>query len=180
MKGNDVRLWTQSLAVAVLLFGSAPILTHAQDDHAFQDQRPAALIDRGKAPRKASRSPWGANYFPNVPLVTHEGKSVRFFDDLLEDKVVVVNFIYTSCENACPLDTARLAKVQQILGDRVGRDIFMYSITIDPERDTPEVLARYAERFHVGPGWLFLTGKEEDILLLRKKLGLYIAGHPSG
>ena len=121
-----------------------------------------------------AETPWGADYFPNVPLVTHEGKTVRFFDDLIRDKVVVINFIYTVCPDTCPLETARLARVQKILGDRVGRDIFMYSISIDPENDTPEVLARYAERYRAGPGWWFLTGKDADITLLRKKLGLYI------
>ena len=116
---------------------------------------------------------WGANYFPNIPLVTHEGKPVRFFDDLIKGKVVAINFIYTSCPDVCPLETATLREVQEILGDRVGRDVFMYSITIDPEHDTPEVLKKYAEKFEVGPGWLFLTGKKDDITLLRKKLGLY-------
>ncbi len=116
---------------------------------------------------------WGADYFPNVPLDTHEGKTVRFFDDLIKDKVVVINFIYTRCPDACPLETARLREVQKILGDRVGHDVFMYTITIDPEYDTQEVLKRYAEKFEVGPGWLFLTGKKTDIILLRKKLGLY-------
>jgi protein SCO1/2 len=116
---------------------------------------------------------WGVDYFPNVPLVTHEGKPVRFFDDVIKGKVVVINFIYTSCPDACPLETARLREVQKILGDRVGRDVFMYSITIDPKVDTPEVLKHYAEKFQVGPGWLFLTGKEADITLLRRKLGLY-------
>ena len=118
---------------------------------------------------------WGADYFPNVPLVSHEGKTVRFFDDLIKDKVVVINFIFTSCPDFCPLETARLREVQKILGDRVGQDVFMYSITIDPDFDTPEVLKRYAERFEAGPGWLFLTGKKADITLLRSKLGLYSA-----
>ena len=85
-----------------------------------------------EAPDTAS-SRWGANYFPNVPLVTHEGKPVRFFDDLIKDKVVAINFIYTSCPDSCPLETARLKEVRSILGDRVGRDVFMYSITIDPD-----------------------------------------------
>lgn len=119
-------------------------------------------------------TPWDADYFPNVPLVTHEGKTVHFFDDLIKDKVVAINFIYTTCPDSCPLETARMAKVQKILGDRVGKDIFMYSITIDPETDTPEVLAKYAERYRAAPGWLFLTGKDSDITLLRQKLGLYI------
>ncbi len=123
---------------------------------------------------------WGADYFPNVPLVTHEGNTVRFFDDVIKDKVVVINFIYTRCPDACPLETARLREVQKILGDRVGHDVFMYTITIDPEYDTQEVLKHYAEKFEVGPGWLFMTGKKADIILLRKKLGLYSEEDESG
>jgi protein SCO1/2 len=119
-------------------------------------------------------SRWGADYFPNVPLVTHEGETLYFFEDMIKDKVVVINFIYTICPDSCPLETARLARVQEILGDRVGKDIFIYSITIDPENDTPEVLAKYAERYRAKPGWWFLTGKESDITLLRRKLGLYL------
>jgi len=117
---------------------------------------------------------WGSNYFPNVPLTTHEGDEVRFFDDLIAGKVVVINFIYTSCPDACPLETARLLEVAGILGDRMGEDIFFYSISIDPEVDTPEVLNRYATNYQTGPGWMFLTGDEEHITLLRRKLGLYI------
>jgi protein SCO1 len=115
--------------------------------------------------------PWGADYFPNVLLVTHEGKTVRFYDDLLKDKRVLINFIFTSCEKACPLDTAKLAGVQKSLGPRVGRDIFMYSITLDPEHDTPEALKAYAEKYGAGPGWLFLTGTRVDIDKVRFKFG---------
>ena len=116
---------------------------------------------------------WGANYFPNVSLTTQDGKTVHLYDDLLKGKTVVVNLIYTHCQDSCPLETARLAQVQHMLGDRVGKDIFFYSISIDPENDTPEVLKGYAEKFHAGPGWLFLTGKKADIDLVGKKLGLY-------
>src|SRR5262249_40524493 len=104
-------------------------------------------------------SPWGASYFPNVPLVTHDGRVVRFYDDLVKDKHVVISFIYARCTDACPLETAKLVQVQQRLGDRVGRQIFFYSITIDPERDTPAVLKTYAQAYRVGPGWLFLTAR---------------------
>ena len=116
---------------------------------------------------------WGADYFPNVPLTTQDGKTVHLYDDLLKGKMVVVNLIYTHCLDSCPLETARLAEVQRMLGDRVGKDIFFYSISIDPERDTPEILKAYAEKYHAGPGWLFLTGKRSDIDLLAHKLGLY-------
>lgn len=116
---------------------------------------------------------WGANYFPNVPLTTQDGKTVHLYDDLLRGKSVVVNLIYTHCQDSCPLETARLAQVQHMLGDRVGKDIFFYSISIDPENDTPEALKDYAEKFHAGPGWLFLTGKKPDIDLIGRKLGLY-------
>jgi protein SCO1/2 len=117
-------------------------------------------------------NPWGANYFPNVPLTTHDGVTVRLYDDLLKGKAVAINVIYTSCKDECPLETARLVQVQRLLGDRMGRDIFFYSLTIDPKRDTPEVLSAYAKKFGVGPGWLFLTGKEEDVKLATRKLGL--------
>ena len=109
--------------------------------------------------------------FPNVTLTTHQGKQVRFYDDLLKDKIVTINFMYTSCKDACPLTTAHLVKVQKLLGERVGRDVFMYSLTIDPKHDTPAVLKKFAEKFHTGPGWLFLTGKDDDLELLRVKLG---------
>jgi len=115
---------------------------------------------------------WGADYFPNVPLITQDGTSVRLYDDLLKGKAVAINVIYTSCKDECPLETARLAQVQKLLGERMGKDIFFYSITIDPKRDKPEVLKAYAQKYGVGPGWLFLTGKEEDIKLATKKLGL--------
>jgi protein SCO1/2 len=113
-----------------------------------------------------------ARYFPNVTLITHEGKEVRFYDDLLKDKFVTLNFVYTSCTVSCPITTANLVQVQKILKDRVGRDLFMYSISLDPERDTPEVLKKYARTYGVGPGWLFLTAESGAITeRLRRSLG---------
>lgn len=126
-----------------------------------------------------AQSRWGKDYFPNVTLTTQDGKQVKFYDDLLKGKIVVIDLIYTNCVDSCPLMTARLAQVQQMLGDRVGKDIFFYSITIDPERDTPEVLKKYAENYHTGPGWLFLTGKKDDIDLISKKIGLYQEPDPN-
>ena len=124
-------------------------------------------------PAAAGQDSAAASRFPNVTLTTQDGKEVRFYDDLIKGKIVAINLIYTSCKYACPLETARLAQVQKILADRVGRDIFFYSISIDPEYDTPAVLKEYSQRYKAGPGWLFLTGARADIDLLSKKLGLY-------
>ncbi|HVF58858.1 MAG TPA: SCO family protein [Thermoanaerobaculia bacterium] len=136
----------------------------------------AAVISRHKSASASATSArggavWGASYFPNVELTTHDGRRVRFFD-LIEDKVVLINFIYTSCPDTCPMETARLLEVQRILGDRVGKDVFFYSISIDPEHDTQPVLQAFAETWNIPEGWKFLTGDEEDIVLLRKKLGV--------
>ena len=117
-------------------------------------------------------SPWGGNYFPNIPLQTQDGETVYFFDDLIKDKIVAINFIYTHCSDSCPLETAQLVRVQEILGDRLGKDIFIYSISIDPEHDTPQVLSEFRDKFNAK--WTFLTGNESEIIELRKKLGLYI------
>lgn len=132
------------------------------------------------APSVEATTPWGANYFPNTPLVTQDGKKVRFFDDLIKDKVVAINFIFTGCSDSCPVETARLRQVQKILGDRIGKDIFLYSISIDPYNDTPATLKRYAEKFGIGPGWTLLTGEPDDIEQLRRRLGLYIEGLENG
>jgi protein SCO1/2 len=129
-----------------------------------------ALAATASAARADNR--WGADYFPNVVLTTQTGAKVRFYDDLLKGKAVAIDLIYTRCQDVCPLQTARMAQLQKALGDRVGRDVFFYSISIDPEHDTPEVLREYASDYKVGPGWLFLTGKPEDIKLITRKLGL--------
>ena len=113
------------------------------------------------------------NHFPNIELITQDGKKVHFYDDLIKGKIVAIDLIYTSCQYACPLETARLAQVQKKLGARVGSDIFFYSISIDPANDTPKVLKAYMQKFNIGPGWTFLTGNKQDIDLLSKRLGLY-------
>ncbi|HEX7774801.1 MAG TPA: SCO family protein [Pyrinomonadaceae bacterium] len=114
----------------------------------------------------------GSSRFPNVELITQDGKKVRFYDDLIKGKVVAIELMYTTCKYNCPLETARMVQLQKLLGDRMGKDVFFYSITIEPEIDTPERLKAYAEKYRVGPGWTFLTGKQADIELISKKLGL--------
>jgi protein SCO1/2 len=112
-------------------------------------------------------------HFPNVELITQDGKKVRFYDDLVKDKRVVIQFMFTRCKDICPVITHHLVEVQQMLDGRVGRDIFFYSISLSPEEDSPRDLKAFAKKHGTGPGWTFLTGKPEDILNLRKSLGFF-------
>src|SRR4051794_22190846 len=139
----------------------------------------ATLWLTAATPAAAQNSRWGANYFPNVTLTTQDGAQVRFYDDLIKGKIVAINLIYTTCKYACPLETARLAQVYRLLGDRMGKDVFFYSVTIDPEHDTPAVLREYAKTFDAGPGWLFLPGSVDDIDLISRKTGLWSPPNPN-
>lgn len=124
-------------------------------------------IAAGATPRERIRQ----RYFPNVVLRNQDNQKFHFYDDLVKDKVVTINFFFAKCEDICPLVTSNLAKVQKVLGDRVGRDIFMNSISLKPQQDTPANLKAFAKMHHAGPGWNFLTGKPADIELLRRSLG---------
>ncbi|MBI1195277.1 MAG: c-type cytochrome [Gammaproteobacteria bacterium] len=114
-----------------------------------------------------------ASYYPNVELINQDGEPMRFYDDVIKGKVVAINFMYTSCGDSCPLETAKLRDLYRMLGDHLGKDVYMYSISVDAEHDTPEVLKAYKKKFKVGPLWTFLTGKQADIDLIRKKLGMF-------
>jgi protein SCO1 len=151
-----------SRRASLVLLGMAPLAAAA----AAQEAPPPA-----RAPRPSMRDVIRDRYFPNVTLDTHDGTRVKFYDDLIKDKIVLVNFIYAECVGICPAVTNNLVKVQRALGDRVGKDIFMYSLTLQPVHDTPKVLREYAEMHGVGPGWKFLTGAPDDIETLRRSLG---------
>lgn len=112
-------------------------------------------------------------YFSNAILQTHEGKSVRFYDDVLKGKLVVINMMYSTCTGTCPANTANMKSVQDALGDRVGRDIFMVSLSLRPAFDAPADLAAYVKKYGIGPGWTFLTGKPAEMEVIRRRLGFY-------
>lgn len=147
----------------VALLGTAPfvgLLTHAQTP---------ASASRFKD--ISSRERIRQRYFPNLVLTNHLGHKVRFYDDLIKDKIVIINMMYAKCDGICMPITRNLLKVQQLLGDRMGRDIFMYSFTLKPVEDTVSALRHYAHMHRVKPGWSFLTGTVADMEVLRRKLG---------
>ena len=168
--GNDAAgRWTRT-------YGLAPPATLVK----VIDETAAAPAARA-TPAPAAATPDGvpsaseasAKYFPNNTLLTQDGRAVRFYDDMLKGKVVLINFMFTTCTGVCSPMTANLAKVQSHLGERVGKDVFMISLTVDPTVDTPDALRAFAAKHKAGPGWHFLTGKKEDVDWVLYKLGGY-------
>lgn len=129
------------------------------------------LATTAAAQSKASAA---QNYFTDVELVNQDGKVMRLYSDLMKDKVVIINAFFTSCTSVCPPMTANLAKVQAALGDRVGKDVYMLSISVDSATDTPPRLKAYAEKFKARAGWFFLTGKKENVEFALRKLGQFV------
>lgn len=152
----------------VALLGTAPLVGGLLTMGETQAQTPGAMPQfKSINPRERIRQ----RHFPDLVLTTHEGQKVRFYDDLIKDKIVIINFMYAKCDGICPGITANLVKVQKLLGDRLGRDIFINSFTLKPDQDTPEVLKRYADTYKTRKGWTFVTGTPADMETLRRKLG---------
>jgi len=125
------------------------------------------IQDRQLSPRQLLQR----RHLPNVELFTQYGERVLFYDDLVKDKKVLINFMYTRCTGICSPVTANLVQVAGLLGGRIGSDIFMYSISLTPRQDPPRALRDYAAQHGVGPGWLFLTGRPDHVEMVRRGLG---------
>jgi protein SCO1 len=108
---------------------------------------------------------------PDVAVLDQDGRKIRFYTDLVQGKVVAINFIYTTCTTICPLLGATFANVQGQMGERSGRDFSLISISVDPVTDTPPRLKAWAAKFNAKPGWTLVTGKKPDIDKLLRSLG---------
>jgi protein SCO1/2 len=127
------------------------------------------------ARREARREDKDRSYFTDNVLVTQEGEQVRFYSDVLKDRVVLISFLFTRCGTACPLLARKLKQLQTRLGERFGKEVHFISISVDPEHDTPEKLKAFARKHQVAhPGWTFLTGKKEDVDQVIARLGQYV------
>jgi protein SCO1 len=146
-----------------LLLGAATALAGAGAAAATGAAAPAPTA---QDPRDAMRR----KHFPNVPLVTHAGKEVLFYDDLLKGKKVVINFMYTVCEGICSPVTQNIVDARALLGE-AARDIHFYSISLKPLDDDPPALREYMADHQVGEGWTFLTGTPDNVNLVRRGLG---------
>jgi protein SCO1/2 len=158
------RNWLAAVGATTAAVGTSSLLAQeptpaSRHNYNFQEISPRELIQR--------------RHLPNVELITQDNQQVHFYTDLVKDRRVVIQFMFAQCKDICPVITHHLVEVQKILKGRVGRDIFFYSITLSPEEDSPRDLKAYAKLHGVGQGWTFLTGKPDDILLLRKSLGFF-------
>ncbi|HEV2837597.1 MAG TPA: SCO family protein [Pyrinomonadaceae bacterium] len=138
------------------------------------DQAANGLLETGTKDAASEESTAAAKYFGEVELIDQDGRKVRFYSDVLKGKTVVINALFTTCTNVCPPISRNFERIQEALGERLGKDVFLVSITVDPENDTPERLKAYAQKFHARAGWSFLTGKKEDIDHALYKLGQYV------
>jgi protein SCO1 len=123
---------------------------------------------------RASEESAAKKYFTDVVLVNQNGEKMRFYSDLLQGKVVIINSFFATCTGSCLPLNRNLEKLQMALGDRMGKDVFIISISVDPAVDTPEQLKAYAKKLNAGPGWYFLTGDKETVEFALKKIGHFV------
>ncbi|WP_212624965.1 SCO family protein [Pseudomonas sp. PP3] len=150
------------LTLCLLAVGTGQALAHSADEHAGHNM-----------PAKSASSESAQVKFADVALVDQNGKSVRLEQDLISNKIVVMSFIYTSCTTVCPVVSSIMGKVQKQLGARVGTEVQLVSISIDPQRDDAKRLNDYARTFQKGPGWSWLTGSPQSVSETLKGLGSF-------
>jgi cytochrome oxidase Cu insertion factor (SCO1/SenC/PrrC family) len=117
----------------------------------------------------------GTMKIPDTPVYDQDGRRLNFYTDLVKGKTVAINFIFTTCTTICPPMTATFRRVQQELRERVGRDVYLISVSVDPVTDVPDRLKAFAASFKAGAGWTFVTGTQPDISGLLKSLGGFVA-----
>lgn len=152
-----------------ILLGSLLVLLSAVGANA---QEPAGPTGPNPTTRVAAKA---QEYFTDVELVNQDGQKMRLYTDLLQGKTVIINSFFATCQGSCLPITRNLEKVQEALGDRLGKDARIISISVDPTVDTPAELKAFGKKFHARPGWYFLTGPKENVEFVLKKLGQFVA-----
>ena len=152
---------TITLSIVFLFIGSSSLM--AQEASPAAKQTPAATAESGSK-----------KYFTDIQLVNQNGEKMRFYSDLLQNKVVVINSFFATCTGSCLPLNRNLEKLQKALGDHMGKEVYFISISVDPTVDTPPNLKAYAKKLNAGPGWYFLTGDKENVDFALKKIGHFV------
>jgi cytochrome oxidase Cu insertion factor (SCO1/SenC/PrrC family) len=145
---------------------------------------PAGMTDLagdGAVPARTPGSAGATVALVEAALLDQDGRPVRFPAEVIGDRIVVMDFVFTTCTTICPILSAKLTRLQERLGDRAGREVQLLSFSIDPARDTPARLKAFGARFKAGPGWTWLTGGVADVERVLRGLGAYtpsVSEHP--
>lgn len=164
------KKWFGVFSVTVVVFGSVLTMVHVRN---IGEAKAAVRIQQTNA-GAAEQSP-AHKYFTDVVLVNQNGEKMRFYSDLLQGKVVIINSFFGTCQGSCLPMNRNLEKVQDALGERVGKDVRIISISVDSAVDTPSSLKEYAKKLHARPGWYFLTGDKENVDFALKKIGHFVS-----
>jgi protein SCO1/2 len=164
--GTPDRASFRFSVLAIVILFCAGVASAQTPGQASSAQKPAAETAQESAAQR---------YFTDVVLINQNGEKMRFYSDLLQGKVVIINSFFATCQGSCLPMNRNLEKVQAALGDRVGKDVRIISISVDSTVDTPAVLKEYAKRLHAGPGWYFLSGNKENVEFALKKLGQFVS-----
>lgn len=157
----------------------APVASAADAEHARHDGH--AQHRQAVEQRQPIAGTAASVRLEDAVLVDRSARPTKFRQDAIGDRIVAISFVYTSCTTVCPMITSVFADLQQQLGERLGRDVWLVSLSIDPATDTPQRLAEYAARFGAKPGWLWLTGDKQQMTQVLKGLGAYtpdFTSHP--
>jgi protein SCO1 len=164
----------KSIAFVALLVLSLSSAVAAQQP-AAPPANTGAPKDGPAAVEKSGGEKSGAEkYFTDIELVNQNGEKMSFYRDLLQGKTVIINSFFATCQGSCLPITRNLEKIQEALGDRLGKDARIISISVDPTVDTPGELMAFGKKFHARPGWYFLTGSKENVEFVLKKLGQFV------
>ena len=128
---------------------------------------------RPRQDKSAADTP-AKNYFTDVMLVNQSGEKLRFYTDLIKGRVIIINVFFSSCHGSCPVMMGTFQKIQDWLGDRLGKDVYLISMSVDPQMDTPEKLKEYAAQLKARPGWHFVTGEKKNLEMALRKIGQYV------
>lgn len=153
-----------AILVAVTVLAAGDCTARAQQTNTSQPNQVASPADKSAAEK----------YFTDVVLVNQNGEKMRFYSDLLRGKVVIINSFFATCKGVCLPLNRNLELVQAALGDRLGKDVHILSISVDPDVDTPASLKEYAKKLHARPGWFFLTGSKQEVDFALKKIGHFV------
>lgn len=146
----------------------------AHENHDGHSEQPQ--MEQMEEQVKVSASQDARSYFTDTVLLNQHGEAVRFYSDVLQDKVVLLNVVFTHCDDACPLITRKLKEVRETMDEQTAKRVHFISVTSDPVNDDPGVLQSFIRKHGVeSPNWSFLTGDKADVDLVLSRLGHFIS-----